>query len=411
MRAATPICRSCGRHDLRTVLSLGVTPLAEVLLREDELGQPEPSFPLDLAFCPDCALVQLTETVAPELLYGGDYPYFSSVVPALVAHFTAGARELVARRGLGPEHLVVEAASNDGCMLKAFAAEGVRVLGVDPARGPAEQAEREGVPTRVALFDAALAMELRAEGIRADVVLGNNVLNLATDPRDMMRAIALLLADDGVAVWEVPYVVDLIGKTAFDNIFHANTSYFSATAVDRLARRQGLHLTGVTRVPTFGGSLRLVLRRADAPDHAVRALLAEEADRGVDTAAYYEDFAGRVDAVRARLAGLVRDLRGGGATVVAYGAAGGMATTLLSALDLPPDTIAWAVDGNPHKHGRYTSGSHLVIRPPTALLEDRPDYVLLLAWNYADEILAQNTEYRAAGGRFILPLPEPRIVA
>ena len=392
------------------VLDFGDTPLPEILLTEDRLHEPVVAFPLRVVFCRDCSLVQLGDSVSPEILYGGDYPYFSSVVQTLVDHFRDSARSLIRSRDLGPESLVIEAASNDGCMLRVFADQGIPVLGIDPARGPAEVAEAAGVPTLVEFFDRQVVAELVAQGRRADVLLGNNVLNLAADLADFVGAMAEVLKPEGLVVLEVPYVVALIESCAFDNVFHANMSYFSATALDRLLRRHGLFLVGAERIPTFGGSLRAFISPRDDPQDSALKILEDERSAGVGRWDYYRDFRRRVSDLRATVTGLIGDLHGQGKTICAYGAAGGMATTLLSFLELDNRIIDFAVDSNEYKQGRYTMGSRLLVSPPARLLEDQPDYVLLLAWNYADEILAQNEEYRRRGGKFIVPVPEPRIV-
>ena len=403
-------CRSCGHAELRTVLDLGEVPLADRLLTESELAERDPTWPLHLVFCPACALVQITENVPPDLLYGADYPYYTSVSPALVEHFTRSAEALVHSRQLGPGSLVIEAASNDGYMLRVFAARGIDVLGVDPAEGPVEAARQAGVPSLCRFFDAALARELLAQGRRADLLLGNNVLNLVQDLPDFLEAVDLLLTDEGRLVLEVPYLVDSIDKTAFDNVFHQNTTYYTATSLDRIVRGAGLFLNDVERIPTFGGSLRASFDRSEQASDSVRELLAEEQRLGVDRLHFYAQFAQRVGAVQAELAELLSRLRSEGSRIIAYGAAGGMATTLLSSAGIDANMLEYAVDINPHKHGRWTSGSRLLVHPTERLLEDRPDYALLLAWNFADEVLGQQAAYREAGGRFIVPIPEPRIV-
>ena len=254
-------CRACADRQLVPVLSLGNSPLADVLLTADQLGRDELLYPLDLAFCPRCALLQLTGEEAPaeELYASGDYPYYSSVLPALVSHYRASAQELIRRRGLGSGSLVIEAGSNDGYMLRTFVEARIPVLGIDPAPGPAAEAERQGVPTMRSFFGVEVAQQLRRGGRLAALLLANNLLNLLRDPNDFARATRLLLADDGVAVVEVPYAIEMIERCEYDNIFHQNLSYFSLSALDRLFVRHGLHVVEVSRLPTFGGSLRVVV--------------------------------------------------------------------------------------------------------------------------------------------------------
>jgi hypothetical protein len=403
MQTTITACRSCGAASLREILDFGNSPLADVLLDEEDLAREDLRYPLKLVFCPACALVQITENVPPEILYGGNYPYYTSVNRTMVEHFTKSAEAILARHPLDANSLVIEAASNDGCMLRPFHARGIGVLGIDPAKGPVDAANAEGITSLCRFFDASVAAELVAQGKRADVILGNNVLNLA-------RAIDLLLKEDGLIVLEVPYLVDSIDMAAFDNVFHQNTGYYSATSVDRLFRRHGFHLNDIEWIPTFGGSLRLFFSRNAGAGERVQEMLLAEKNRGVDTFAFYADFAATVAAIKAELSGILERLRAEGKRVVAYGAAGGMATTLLNYLNLDRNTIEYAVDISHHKHGRYTAGSRLLIHPVEKLLEDRPDCVLLLAWNFKDAVLAAQAAYRAQGGHFLIPIPKPEIV-
>jgi hypothetical protein len=406
----TATCRSCGSADLHPVLSLGSTPLANSLLTEAQLGEPEPTYPLDLHLCRVCALVQITETVPPEVLFR-DYLYFSSFSDTMLEHSKALAIRLVAERGLGPHSLVAEAASNDGYLLGFYRDLGVPVLGIEPARNIALVAEERGIPTIAEFFDATLARRLVDDEKRATVFHANNVLAHVADLNGFVEGISIVLAEDGEAVIEAPYVKDMIDNCEFDTIYHEHLCYFSLTALEALFRRHGLAVADVERIPVHGGSLRVFVRREGdwSPSPAFVDLLGEEAAWGVADPAPYDAFALRVTELREELLVLLAGLKGDGARIAAYGAAA-KGSTLLNVFGIGAETIDFVVDRSTVKVGLYTPGVHLHIDPPERLLEEMPDYLLLLAWNLADEIMAQQGEYRQRGGRFIVPVPVPKVV-
>jgi SAM-dependent methyltransferase len=404
-------CRSCGGGQAELVLSLGTTPLANSLPTAEQLAQSEASYPLEVARCPQCSLVQLTELVSPEQLFR-EYAYFSSFSDALVRHAGVIATRLITERRLSSESLVVEVASNDGYLLQHYHRQGVPVLGIEPALNIASVARERGLATISEFFGEELAGRLRDEGRRADVIHANNVLAHVPDLPGVVRGFATLLKDDGVAVIEVPYLKDLLDHCEFDTIYHEHICYFSLTALDRLFRRNGLAIVQVERLPIHGGSLRLHARRAGtapAPDSSVVDLLAAEQAWGVDTAEPYRQFASDVAKLKTDLLELTARLKGEGKRIAAYGAAA-KGSTLLNYAGLGTDVIDFVVDRNTYKQRRFLPGVHVPILAPELLLERQPDYVLLLTWNFADEILQQQAEYRRRGGRFIIPVPEVRVV-
>jgi SAM-dependent methyltransferase len=409
MHDSTTACRSCGGARRQEILSFGLMPLADRLLTEKQLSLPEPRFPLTVLYCEDCSLVQIRETVSPDLLYRSDYPYYSSCSDSWLRHCRDNARELIEILGLNGSSLVMEIACNDGYMLRNFHEWGIPVLGIDPASGPATAAESLGIPVITDYFTEDLAGGLRDAGRRADLILANNVLAHVADLTGFVSGIRSALEPGGMAVLEVPYVRDLIEHCEFDTIYHEHHCYFSVTSLRHLFSSQGLSLNDVRRLPTHGGSLRLYVGKSPTVSDSVRALLEEEKRDRIDRIDAYRTFAQRVGTVQQTLRELLDDLRSAGKRLAAY-AASAKGATLLNSAGIGRDLLDYVVDRNPHKQGSFMPGVHLPVCDPARLLEDRPDYVLLLAWNLKDEILEQQAEYVARGGRFIVPVPEPAVI-
>lgn len=409
--SVSPACRSCGHAPLEEILSLGSLPLANAFLTREELKRPEPTYPVDLAFCPQCILVQITETVPPEKLFR-NYLYFSSFSDTALRYAQELVDRIISSRHLGPQNLVLEIASNDGYLLQYYQKQGVSVLGVEPAANVAKVAQGErGIRTLPRFFNASLAREFKDQGLQADVLHAHNVLAHAADLNDFVRGMRLLLKEDGIAVIEVPYVKELIERLEFDTIYHEHLCYFSLTALIRLFQRHGLTVQEVERIPLHGGSLRLFVAPGnDVPSSQIGPLLEEESKAGLGRLDFYQNFARKVEALKATLRQFLRELKQNGKRIAAYGAAA-KGTVLLNCCGIGKETLDFVVDRNPYKQGRYMPGVHLPVYPPEKLIEEMPDYVLLLVWNLADEVMAQQSKYRERGGKFIRPLVEPQVVS
>ena len=404
-------CRGCGGTVLHEIIALGPTPLANSLPATPTEAADEPSYPLDVWWCPECTLLQLRDVVDPEILFR-NYVYVTGTSATMRDHFRGYAEAVCRRLDLGADDLAVEVASNDGSLLRHFVEAGIRALGVEPARNIAAIARAEGVPTVEEFFSAECAEALRQEHGPAAAVMGNNVLAHVDDPVAFLRGAAALLRPDGAVFIEVPYVKPFLDHREYDTVYHEHLSYFSVAALARIFERAGLTVQRVDHQPVHGGTIRVEGRlAAHAPEHApeVRAMIAEERADGLGALERYQEFADGVRRNRTHLRTMLADLHEAGDRVVAYGAPA-KGNTLLNYCDIGAEWVEFVVDRNPLKQGRYTPGTHLPIHPPEILDEAAPDYLLILAWNFADEIMSNFASYRAAGGRFIIPIPTPRVV-
>lgn len=405
-------CRSCDSANLEMVLSLGSTPLANALLTAEQLDQPEQTYPLDLVCCSTCSLVQITVTVAPEKLFA-EYFYRSSFSDTLLRHAERLAASVVTTRSLNQNSLVVEVASNDGYLLQYYKRAGIPVLGIEPARNIARVAETErGIPTVNDFFNVELARKLASSGRHADCIHAHNVLAHVADLNGVVEGFRTLLKPDGVVIVEVPYVRDLIVNCEFDTIYHEHLCYFSLTALNELFAQHKLIIEDVEHHELHGGTLRIYAAHAESgrkPQQSVLRMLQEEDESGMRRLDFYRGFATQVERLRDDLVQLLRELKANGKSIAAYGASA-KGTTLLNCAGIGAETLDFVVDRSPLKQGYYTPGTHLRIDAPEKLLAEMPDFVLLLTWNFAEEILEQQSEYRRKGGSFIIPIPSLKII-
>ncbi len=400
-------CRSCGSPRLWPFVDLGTMPSANAYRRPDA-ATPEVTCPLNAVVCQDCLLVQLDYDMAPADLFS-DYFYFSSYSTSWVDHARRFAEAAIPRLALGPQSLVVEAASNDGYLLRHFVERGIPVLGVEPAANVAAVAVAAGVPTEVGFFGVAMADRLTAAGRAADLLVGNNVLAHVPDLNDFIGGVARLLKPEGVFSFEFPHLLRLMADVQFDTIYHEHFSYFSLRAVEAAFARHGLRVDDVEELPTHGGSLRLwggsAARPAAMPAPGLAKVRADEAAARLDRRETYAAFGARVEACRRGLLDFLTRARQAGRRVAGYGAAA-KGNTLLNYAGVGPDQIAFVVDRSPHKQGHLLPGSGIPVEAPEAVFREKPDYLLILPWNLKAEIMEQMAGIRDWGGRFVIAVPE-----
>ena len=404
-------CRGCGNNDLNIFLDLGETPLADALVKKTELDSKEEYFPLQVAFCAECSLVQITEDVEPEKLFVDNYLYFSSFSDHLLKHSRDHALGLIEQRNLNSSSLVVEIASNDGYLLKNFVENGIPVLGLDPAPQQAKKANDIGVRTEAEFFTLEKAKKIKESHGAADVIIANNVMAHIPDLNDFVAGMAHLIADDGVITVENPSVGELIKRCAFDTIYHEHYFYHSCLSVFNLARRHNLYLNDVELFSELhGGTNRWSLGKAENPSDRLLKMMESERALGMDKLSFYADFGKQVSELKVSLMGLINDLVKEGKTIAAYGAAA-KGATMLNVMGIDKSLVPYVVDKNTYKQGRHMPGTHQEIKDPAILeTEDSPDVLLLLAWNFADEIMKQQSQYAKNGGKFLIPVPKPELI-
>jgi SAM-dependent methyltransferase len=404
-------CRHCRQPLCHTFVDLGMSPLCESLVSPDRLDAMEPYYPLHVLVCENCFLVQLKQYVSPEHIFS-DYAYLSSYSTSWVAHAKTYCGMIKDRLGLGAESLVVELACNDGYLLQHFGPLGVPVLGVEPAANVAKLANEKGIPTVGAFFGTKLAQQLVLEGRKADLVVANNVLAHVPDINGFVNGIRCLLKPHGVATLEFPHLERLMTENQFDTIYHEHFSYLSATVVQRIARMHGLRLFDVEKLPTHGGSLRVYLAHEDSLEPtSTRVLeLIELEDRfGLRSLEGYGWFSEKVKQAKRQLLSFLIAAKKDGKRICGYGAPG-KGNTLLNYCGIGTDFLDFTVDRNPYKHGRYTPGMHIPIRPVEEIGTARPDYILILPWNLKNEILDQMGHVKDWGAKFVVPIPTIEIV-
>lgn len=405
-------CRFCGQELLLTMVDLGMHPLCESFLRADQLEEMEAFYPLHVRVCENCYLAQIGEFVPPEVIFD-EYAYFSSYSTAWLEHARQYVSSMTRRFALDESSRIVEVASNDGYLLQYFRDEGFDVLGIEPSWNVADAAEEKGIPTLRSFFGVDVGSQLREEGRQADLLVANNVLAHTPDLNGFVAGVALALAPSGVATFEFPHLMRLIEGNQFDTIYHEHWSYISLGTAIRVFAAHGLSVFDVEELWTHGGSLRLYVGHEGDTRRPVTAnvegLLQREKEFGLFEADTYRSFADRVAATKRSLLTMLIEAKDRGDSIVVYGAAG-KGNTLLNYCGIGVDFIDYACDLNPFKHGRYTPGTHIPIHPPTMIRETRPDLVLVLPWNIKEEIMKQLSYVSEWGARFLIPIPDARVV-
>jgi hypothetical protein len=404
-------CRFCGEPLHFSLVNLGMSPLCESFVNPEQLNQMEPFYPLHVYVCEQCYLAQLEEFVSPEDIFT-EYAYFSSFAVTWLQHADAYTRLMIDRFKLNKESFVIEVASNDGYLLQYFIQQNIPVLGIEPAKNVAKVAQEKGVPTLIEFFGVKLAEKLRSEGKQADLIAGNNVLAQVPDINDFVGGMKILLKPTGIITIEFPHLMRLMDENQFDTIYHEHFSYFSFITAEKIFAAHGLTLFDVDELPTHGGSLRIYGRHIEYDVLPITSRAMELHDREINAGftrmEHYAAFGEQVKETKRKLLEFLISTKRDGKSIVGYGAPG-KGNTLLNYCGIRTDFLDYTVDRNPYKHGKFLPGTHIPIFPPEKILETRPDFVLILPWNFKDEIMSQMAGIREWGGRFIVPIPEVKV--
>ena len=403
-------CIVCGKQSVERFLDLGATALANKFLTKEELSKPEAKYPLRVGYCHTCGHVQLTEEVPPSAMFE-DYLYVSSASDTLKAHLFDLSDIVVKRRNLGSKDLVIDIGCNDGTLLTGFRRHGVRTLGVDPARNLAALTQNNGIERYIGFFNSKTAKEIVEKWGPASAITATNTFPHIPALQDFIEGIKIALAPGGAFVIEAHYLVDILEQCAFDTIYHEHISYWALGPMMYLFEKHGMEVVNAERLPLHHGQLRVTVQRKGdvSPSSSVAEILESERRLGLDKVATYRRFAQKTMQLKEDLQRTLKEFRANGKKIVGYGAPA-KGNTLLGFLEIGSDLIEYIADKSPLKQGRYCPGVHIPVVPPAKLLADQPDYVVLLAWNFVDEILSQQEEYRRRGGKFIVPVPDVKII-
>ena len=406
-------CRFCGNNLTQTFVDLGMHPLSNAYVKADQLNRMEPFYPLHAFVCNECFLVQIDEFESPEEIFS-DYAYFSSFSNSWLQHCKKYVDQVTDRFGFDKNSQVIEIASNDGYLLQYFKKHNIPILGIEPAQNVAEVAIEKGIPTEVQFFGVETANNLVSRGIKADLLLGNNVLAHVPDINDFVAGMKIALKDNGVITMEFPHLLSLMDNNQFDTIYHEHFSYLSLIVVEKIFAKHGIRLFDVQQLPTHGGSLRIFgchYNNSNQPtSDNIEELRNKEIDSGLNDIKTYHDFSKKVQMTKCELIDFLVKTKRQGKVVVGYGAAA-KGNTLMNYCGVGSDFISYVVDLNPHKQGTYLPGTHIPICAPDKIAETRPDYVLILPWNLKDEIVAQMSHIRDWGGKFVVPIPTLEVLS